>query len=156
MEPKFHFIINLFILLILLNSILNLNLSTGNFQFVIRSDETSQVKLAVEKVINDCDKIMDFKPEISPYANAAKGVDIVILNYSTEKGKSFIAENKLRPLKGEWESHRLYASPEENRIYVYGYDMRGTIFAIYTFDEKILGVPPLWYWSSWSHKSIRL
>ena len=149
MEPKFHFIISLYILLTLLNSILNLNLSTGNFRFVIRSDETTQVKLAAEKVINDCNKVMDFKPEISSYANAAKGVDIVILNYSTEKGKDFIEENELKPLKGEWESHRLYVSPEENRIYVYGYDMRGTIFAIYTFSEKILGVPPLWYWPSW-------
>jgi len=87
MEPKFHFIISLYTLLTLLNSILNLNLSTGNFRFVIRSDETTQVKLAAEKVINDCNKVMDFKPEISSYANAAKGVDIVILNYSTEKGK---------------------------------------------------------------------
>ena len=149
MKPRFTKIFKLYILLAILNSILNLNLSTGNFQFVIRSDEISQVKFAAEKVIDDCNKVMDFKPEVSQYANAAKGVDIVILNYSTQKGKAFIEDNKLRPLKGQWESHRLYVSPEENRIYVYGFDMRGTIFAIYTFAEKILGVPPLRYWSSW-------
>ena len=149
MKGKFNVIIKLYILFTILNSVFSLELSTGNFQFVIRSDETSQVKLAVEKVINDCNKVMDFKPEISQNANAEKGVDIIILNYSTEKGKSFMEDNKLRPLKGEWESHRLYVSPIENRIYIYGYDMRGTIFAIYTFAEKILGVPPLWFWSSW-------
>ena len=42
-----------------------------------------------------------------------------------------------------------FADPVNNRIYIEGYDLRGTIFAIYTFSEKILGVPPLHYWSSW-------
>jgi hypothetical protein len=48
-----------------------------------------------------------------------------------------------------FESHRVYADSENNRIYVEGFDLRGTIFAIYTFSEKILGIPPLHYWSSW-------
>ena len=34
--------------------------------------------------------------------------------------------------------------------------MRGTIYAIYTFSEKILGVPPLWYWSSWEFQKYSL
>ena len=72
MKPRFTKIFKLYILLAILNSILNLNLSTGNFQFVIRSDEISQVKFAAEKVIDDCNKVMDFKPEVSQYANAAK------------------------------------------------------------------------------------
>jgi hypothetical protein len=30
-----------------------------------------------------------------------------------------------------------------------GNDLRGTIYAIYTFAEEVLGVPPLKYWCSW-------
>jgi hypothetical protein len=34
-------------------------------------------------------------------------------------------------------------------VVLQGADMRGTIYAIYTFSERFLGVPPLWVWSSW-------
>ncbi len=34
-------------------------------------------------------------------------------------------------------------------VVLQGADMRGAIYAIYTFSEHYLGVPPLWYWSSW-------
>jgi hypothetical protein len=32
-----------------------------------------------------------------------------------------------------------------------GTDMRGTIYAIYTFSEKFLNIPPLWFWASTQH-----
>ena len=135
--------ISLFILLLILNLIHSLTLKTGNFQFVTTSDEIPQVLLAIEKIKEDCNKVLGFKPNISSEANGEKGIDILILNFSTDKGKSFILNSNIRPLNDEWENHRIYSSPEENRIYLIGYDMRGTIYAIYTFSEKILGVPPL-------------
>ncbi len=48
------------------------------------------------------------------------------------------------------ESHRVYVDVTSKQIILQGFDMRGTIFAIYTFSEKVLGVPPLWFWSSWT------
>lgn len=45
-----------------------------------------------------------------------------------------------------FESHAVYANAANHRIYLQGADMRGTIYAIYSFSEQILGVPPLWYW----------
>ena len=141
--------INLFIFLLILNSIQSLILKSENFQFITTSDETPQVLLAIEKVKEDCNKVFGFKPNISSEVNGEKGIDILILNFSTDKGKSFILNNNIKPLNDGWESHRIYSSPEESRIYLIGYDMRGTIYAIYTFSEKVLGVPPLWYWSSW-------
>ena len=155
---KLHFITkeNSLILLLILNSIHSLTLKTGNFQFITTSDETPQVLLAIEKVKEDCNKVLGFTPNISEEANGVEGIDIIILNFSTDKGKSFILNNNIRQLSDEWESHRIYSSPEENRIYLIGYDMRGTIYAVYTFSEKILGVPPLWYWSSWEFKKYSL
>ncbi|KAM3095146.1 glycosyl hydrolase 115 family protein [Phormidesmis sp. 146-35] len=35
------------------------------------------------------------------------------------------------------------------RIVLQGTDTRGTIYAIYTFSERFLEVPPLWFWASW-------
>lgn len=35
------------------------------------------------------------------------------------------------------------------RIVLQGTDTRGTIYAIYTFSERFLDVPPLWFWASW-------
>lgn len=34
-------------------------------------------------------------------------------------------------------------------VILHGSDMRGMIYAIYTFSEDVLGVPPLWLWASW-------
>jgi hypothetical protein len=34
-------------------------------------------------------------------------------------------------------------------VVLQGADMRGTVYAIYTFSEKFLGIPPLWFWASW-------
>jgi len=50
-----------------------------------------------------------------------------------------------------WEAHHLYFGTigRQQQLILEGADMRGTIYAIYTFSEKVLGVPPLWYYSQW-------
>lgn len=45
------------------------------------------------------------------------------------------------------ESHGVFTRGQY--VVLQGADMRGTIYAIYTFSERFLGVPPLWVWSSW-------
>ena len=44
------------------------------------------------------------------------------------------------------EAHGVFALP--GHVVLQGADMRGTIYAIYTFSEKFLGVKPLWFWAS--------
>ena len=44
------------------------------------------------------------------------------------------------------EAHRVTADAE--RIVLQGADVRGTIYAIYSFSEHCLGVAPLWFWAS--------
>ncbi len=53
-------------------------------------------------------------------------------------------ELQVESLEG-FERHKIY-SQNENLI-LQGSDVRGTIYAIYTFSENFLGVKPLWYWS---------
>lgn len=41
------------------------------------------------------------------------------------------------------------AAGEPIRIVLQGADVRGTIYSIYEFSNRALGVPPLWFWSGW-------
>jgi hypothetical protein len=45
------------------------------------------------------------------------------------------------------ESHAVFT--RGRNVVLQGADGRGAIYAIYTFSERFLGVPPLWFWSSW-------
>ncbi len=123
-----------------------LKLKKGNFQVVVASQELGSVVLAAETLCKDFEKVMQYRPEISPTTNNAKGIDIIIINEATTA--ALVEASSLRSLDG-FESHRIYCDPAKNRIYLHGKDMRGAIFAIYTFSEQFLEVPPLWYFSSW-------
>ena len=110
-----------------------MNLKSGNFQIVISSREVAPVKLAVETLSKDFEKVMHYKPEISQKADNAKGIDIIVVNESMND--LLINESLLRLLDG-LESHRIYCDLQRKRIYLHGKDMRGTIYAclLYTSD----------------------
>lgn len=124
----------------------SLKLKAGNFKLVLSGHEAAPVKLAAKTLSKDFQKVMHYKPEISQKIDNAKGIDIVIVNEATDA--PLFRMSSLRPLDG-FESYRVYADPLQKRIYLHGKDMRGTIYAIYTFSELFLDVPPLWYFSSW-------
>jgi hypothetical protein len=53
-------------------------------------------------------------------------------------------------------SHPSIKGREAHGVFVWGQhvvlqraDARGTIYAIYTFSERFLGIPPCWFWASW-------
>jgi hypothetical protein len=126
-----------------------LTLQSGNIRVVISDDEPEPLKLAAESFYKDFRKIMLACPEVLnklPAGNDHDRPTLVIVNRETDVFR--ISKDKRHPVDG-FESHRVWVDPATNYIYLEGADMRGTIFAIYTFSEKILGVPPLWYWCSW-------
>ncbi|MBI5770338.1 MAG: glycosyl hydrolase 115 family protein [Verrucomicrobia bacterium] len=49
-------------------------------------------------------------------------------------------------LNGRWESYRV--ETVGSRLIIAGSDERGTMFGLYAFIEKHLGVDPLWFWAS--------
>lgn len=81
------------------------------------------------------------------------GTEIKSLSQINEPGIVVINSNEsdLVNTVSEWEAHHVYIDElsGQNHIILEGADKRGTIFAIYTFSEKILGVPPFWYYSTW-------
>lgn len=122
-------------------------LKKNNFKIVFSNEESGALKLAVDALRKDFVSVMGFKPEIIDKIGSDNSqLEIVIINRSS--GKTKFPAKTAKSLDG-FESHRIYADAKNNRIYIEGYDLRGTIFAIYTFCEEILGVPPLKYWSTW-------
>jgi len=113
---------------------------------VISPDEPSQLKLAAETLCNDFAKVTGVQVatvgslDEVPSGNTA----LVITNLESK----LTASNDVDALSG-FESHHIKADRKNKRIWLEGFDMRGAIYAIYSFDEKFLGVPPLWYWCSW-------
>ena len=119
----------------------NIRITKGNVEILIQNDEASPVRLAAETLVEDFQRTMGFSPALLTDAKG-QGVSLVIINDQTSPSKA--RRYGTKALKG-FESHEVIADEANNRILLHGADMRGTIFAIYTFSEQVLGVPPLWY-----------
>ena len=103
----------------------------------IRSQAPEAVKLAAQDLQKDLENVLGAKSEIInqlPHNRSA----IVISTADDYQGK-------IKPVS-KWEEHQIYT--DGNTIVLNGADMRGTIYAIYSFSEKVLGVNPLWRWTS--------
>jgi hypothetical protein len=125
----------------------NIILEKNNFRIVFSEKEPGPLKIALEALKRDFQSVMDVEPQVAGKMDRdVTRPEIVIVNRAS--GNTKIPAKQQRELEG-FESHRVYADLVNNRIYLDGNDLRGAIYAIYTFSEEILGVPPLHYWSSW-------
>ena len=124
-----------------------IRLKKNNIRIVFSDKEPGPVKIAFEAFKRDFLRVMDTDPVVAEAMDMdTSRPEIVIVNRGS--GAIQVPLDKVRPLDG-FESHRVYADPEANRTYLEGNDQRGTIYAMYTFSEQVLGVPPLHFWSSW-------
>ena len=122
-------------------------LERDRIRLVYSEEEDGPLLLAVNALAKDLNSVMLSEPVLAGKINRdTTETEIVIVN--TASGKLKIPSAHRRELDG-FESHRVYVNEESRRIYLLGSDLRGTIYAIYTFSEEVLGVPPLKYWSSW-------
>jgi len=127
-----------------------IRLEQNHIRIVFSDKEPDPVKIAFEALKKDFMRVMGTEPEVAETMDADRlQPEIVIVNRAT--GTLEVPADQVRPLDG-FESHRVYADPEANRLYVEGHDLRGTIYAIYTFSEQVLSVPPLHHWCSWVPK----
>jgi hypothetical protein len=128
----------------------NILLKTENFQIVLSDNESSPVRLAAKTLCRDFERVMGWHPDLVESPNPNK-VNLIIM---TDENQCKFIDNAY-PLDG-FESHRIDVDSSQKCIYLLGKDMRGAIYAIYTFSEEFLGVPPLWYFSSWipEHKDV--
>jgi hypothetical protein len=122
-------------------------LEKEKIRIVFSDREEGPLKLALHALEKDLYDIFETVVPVDDNPNGdLSETEIVIVNRVS--GHNRVPGSHLRELDG-FESHRVYVHPEANRIYLLGNDLRGTIYAIYTFTEEVLGVPPLKYWCSW-------
>ncbi|MGD9265428.1 MAG: glycosyl hydrolase 115 family protein [Lysobacterales bacterium] len=122
-------------------------LENNRFTIVFSDAEPGALKLALQAFRKDFVHVMGDAPAVvNEMDEDTSRAEIVIVNRAS--GALAVPPGKARELDG-FESHRVYADVENNRIYLEGNDHRGAIYAMYTFSEEFLGVPPLYYWSSW-------
>lgn len=102
---------------------------------------------AIIALQRDIEKTTGIKTSISPLSKITTS-GWVVVNSQTDK--------LIKPLT-RWEEHRVFKTKLNNaeQVVLQGADMRGVIYAIYELSEKILGVPPLWYYSQWKPEKKR-
>lgn len=126
-------------------------LERGKIRIVCSEQEEGPLKLALRALEEDIALVMGTTPQVSDQPDGdLSETEVVIVNRSSDHLK--VPGGHLRELDG-FESHRVYVHTETNRIYLIGNDLRGTIYAIYTFSEEVLGVPPLKYWCTWEPRT---
>ncbi len=108
-------------------------------KIVVPEDETAPVKFAVSVLQRDLKSVFGEESELV-HSIPANGPAIIIVN------NTLLAEGSEAQRVSGNEAHAVYTRGKH--IVLEGADMRGTIYAIYTFSEKILGIPPLWFWAS--------
>jgi len=109
----------------------------GKTPVYIEPNETAPVRRAVTDLLRDLNTVFG-QPSILVSELPKTGPVIVVATADAYKGR--------QPAVKGWEAHQIYA--DNGRVILNGSDMRGTIYAIYSFSELMLGVKPLWFWTS--------
>jgi len=125
-----------------------ITLGRGEIRIVLAPDEYAPVKLAAENLVRDIKRVMEKEAVVVQDAdpkNSGEGSVVILSNPNRSR---FSRRIHLKDVDG-FEAHRIYADPPSRTVVLQGADMRGTVYAVYAFSEKFLGVPPLWYWSTW-------
>jgi Glycosyl hydrolase family 115 len=89
-------------------------------------DAPGPVKKAADDLAGDMAKVFGTRPQIVAHSDGS-AIEIVA------------------PTGGSTESFAIAA--RGNHVVLSGADMRGTIFAIYSFSQEYLGVDPMYYWN---------
>jgi len=104
----------------------------------VSENEPEPVRRAVQDLQRDLQRVLG---TASPVSVELAPVAIVVLGPQS-------GHDELRhPAVTGRESHGVFA--RGSRVVLQGADTRGTLYAIYMFSERFLGVPPFWFWSSW-------
>ncbi|WP_316810894.1 glycosyl hydrolase 115 family protein [Pedobacter heparinus] len=121
---------------------------TINNSTVILLDQTENIaiKRAVADLQRDMKKVLGTAPKIiSSLAAAAKNENLIVVSCKGTTTKAFREQGIT-----DFEAHLLTTAQYAGHkaVLLQGADTRGTIYAVYTFSEKFLEIPPLWIWTS--------
>lgn len=106
----------------------------------------ASVRLAVDDLRRDLQKVFGAPSPIVEDPAALHGRSAIVVLGATGGPGEFH-----HPRIAGREAHGIYVRESRGAAHVVlaGADPRGTIYALYSFADEFLGVPPLWYWSGW-------
>lgn len=108
--------------------------------------ENIAIKRAVTDLQRDMKKVLGTAPKIiSSLAAAGKNENLIVVSCKGTTTKVF-REKGITDFEAHLLTTAQYAG--HKAVVLQGADVRGCIYAVYTFSEKFLGIPPLWIWSS--------
>lgn len=102
---------------------------------VVHESEPLPVQKAAQDLCRDLEWVLKKASPIVSKAPAASSPAIIISSAASDSS-----------LAGS-EAHTILRQGEHVRLI--GSDMRGVIYAIYSFSEHFLDIPPWWFWAGW-------
>lgn len=111
----------------------------------VAKGESRPLQRAVKDLQRDLQNVLGKKcPITHDKQQLRRGTAIVVIGPDAD-----VSLGKAGWAKGR-EAHRVFVAEAANSPYIVlqGADTRGAIYAVYTFSEKFLGIPPLWLWAS--------
>lgn len=117
----------------------DITLSPG-FTIYLTDTNSAPVNKALGILQRDLATVLGKKSPVQLLANNEQVANSLII-INNESAESYWGTE----VQG-FERHKVYT--QNGNIILHGADELGTIFAIYTFSEKFLGIKPLWFWAS--------
>lgn len=118
---------------------------TDKTVILIDKSEEGPIHRAVLDLVRDMKKVLGSAPKIiSSIKDAGEHDPLIVVTCTGAATKIFRASGIMA-----FESHLVTSVDiaKHNAVVLQGADMRGTIYAIYSFSEQFLGIPPLWIWT---------
>ncbi len=120
---------------------------------VLACSEHPGVLAAAKDLQRDITKITGVTPNIVDSLGAAGDVCVVLGSADCPEGKALLASVGVATddLDGKWETFKYRVlnniGGKRQVLAVAGSNLRGTIFGVYDFEQKHMGVDPFWFWA---------
>ena len=109
----------------------------------IGKDETEAVRIAVENLKVDLQKVLETETLLSKVSDAKIVVGTIGVSHEIER---YFDLHKLQDETGEYRKEAYILTVTDGRLVIAGTDRRGTIYGIYEFCEW-MGVSPWYFWA---------
>ncbi len=106
----------------------------------------SSVKMAVADLQRDLEKVLGQPSPVVEDAKELHGRPAIVILVD---GSNNIAWHDTAVVGREAHGIHVREIDGQSCVVLEGADSRGAIYAIYSFSDEFLGVPPLWYWADW-------
>ncbi|MEN6557738.1 MAG: glycosyl hydrolase 115 family protein [Thermoguttaceae bacterium] len=120
---------------------------------VLAKTEHKGVMAAAKDLQRDVTKVTGVTPNIVHSLKECAGKCVVLGTADCPEGKALLASVgvEVDDLAGRWETYKWrvlnHVGGKDQVLAIAGSNVRGTIFGVYDFEQKHMGVDPWWFWA---------